>query len=152
MAIELRDRPGLAEMLDAERAHAVAAHGAEPGERRRMAVEHGDDAAMGRHLGEQPLDMAARVHQAALARAARRRPAGIEPVGGGHGEKADIAPVLRHQAHRLDRLRRDRACIRHHHLAIRPRLAQPIGAVDDGVAQLRCHRSFDLLDRPRREP
>src|SRR5262249_42860041 len=48
--IKLRDRAGLPEMLDAERAHAMAVDGAEPGERRRMAVEHGDDAAMGRDI------------------------------------------------------------------------------------------------------
>src|SRR5262249_48286329 len=65
VAIEVGDRAGLAEVLDPERAHAMAAYGAEPGERRRVAVEHGDDAAMGRHVGKQPLDMRTRVHEAA---------------------------------------------------------------------------------------
>src|SRR5262249_61093751 len=76
--IEIRDRAGLAEMLAAERAHAMALDGAEPGERRRMAVEHGDDAAMGRHIGHELFDMGTRVHEAALARALRRGPAGVE--------------------------------------------------------------------------
>src|SRR5512146_1540704 len=46
--IEIRQRSGLAEMLDAERAGAVAVNRAEPGERRRMAVERGDQRAMRR--------------------------------------------------------------------------------------------------------
>src|SRR5215831_246944 len=64
--IKLRDRAGLPEMLDAERAHAVTAHGAEPGERRRMAVEHGDNPAMGWHIGHELFDMRARMHKPAL--------------------------------------------------------------------------------------
>src|SRR5262249_39668054 len=66
--VEIADRTGLAEMLDPERAHAVTGDGAEPGERRRMTVEHGDDAAMRRHVVEQPLHMRARMDEAALAR------------------------------------------------------------------------------------
>ena len=127
-------------MLDAERPHAMAVDRAEPGERRRMAVEHGDDAAMRRHVGQQPLDMRAGMHEAALARALRRGPAGVEPVGRGHGEQADVAAVLRHQADRLDRLRRDRAGVGDDDLAVRAGLAQPVGAVDDRLAQLRRHR------------
>jgi hypothetical protein len=61
--VEVADFSGLAEVLDAERTHPMTAHGAEPGERRRVTVEHGDDAAMGRHLGKQPLDMGACVHE-----------------------------------------------------------------------------------------
>ena len=120
--VELGERAGLAEMLDAERARAMAGDRAEPGQRRRVAVEHGDDAAMRRHVGEQPLDMRARMHQAALARALRRGPAGIEPVGRGDREQADVAAVLRHQADGLDRLRRDRAGIGDDDLAFGPGL------------------------------
>ena len=57
MAIEIRDRAGLAEMLDAQRARAVPGHGAQPAERRRMAIEHGDQPAMRRQallLGREP--------------------------------------------------------------------------------------------------
>ena len=96
-----------------------------------MAVEHRDEAAVRRHVREQPLDVAAGVDEAALARPLRRRPAGVEPVGRGDGEQADVAPVLGHQADRLDRLRRDRARIGDDDLRVRPGLAQPIGAVDD---------------------
>src|SRR6185437_9055227 len=38
--VEVGERAGLAEMLDAERARAMAGDRTEPGERRRMAVEH----------------------------------------------------------------------------------------------------------------
>ena len=85
----------------------------------------------GGSVAEQPLDMAARMDEAALARPLRRRPAGVEPVGGGDGEQADVAPVLGHEADRLDRLRRDRARIGDDHLGVRAGLAQPVGAVDD---------------------
>ena len=93
-----------------------------------------------RHIGQQLLDMRAGMDEPALARPLRRRPAGIEAVGGRDGEQPDVAPVLRHQADRLDRLRRDGSGVGHDHLAVRPGLAQPIGAVDDGVAQFRRHR------------
>jgi hypothetical protein len=64
-------------MLDAERTHAVSGDRAEPGEAGRVAVGDGDDAAMMRNAAEEPLDMADRVDEAALAGARRRRPAGI---------------------------------------------------------------------------
>ena len=55
--VEVRDRTGLAEMLDPKRTDLVAIDGAEPGERRRMAVEHADNAAMRRQAGHQPFNM-----------------------------------------------------------------------------------------------
>ena len=61
-------RAGLAEMLDAERADAVAVDAAEPGERRGMAVEDGDDAGS----GAEPRPAVAR-HGSARARAPRSR-------------------------------------------------------------------------------
>ncbi len=106
---EVGDGAGLAEMLDAQRAHAVAVDGPQPGKRRRVVVEHGDEAAVGWHLGEQPLDVGARAHIAALARALGGGPAGIEAVGRGDGEQADVAAVLGDQVGGLDRLGRDRA-------------------------------------------
>ena len=44
--VELRNGTGLPKMLDPERSHPVAVDGTEPSERRRVAVEHRDDAAM----------------------------------------------------------------------------------------------------------
>src|SRR5262245_4344044 len=44
VTVEIRNRAGLAELLDAERLDAMAADAAEPAERRRMAVDHGHDA------------------------------------------------------------------------------------------------------------
>src|SRR5262249_48148710 len=88
---------------------------------------------------------------AALAGPARRRPAGVEAVGGGDGEQADVSAVFRHQADGLDRLRRDRAGVGDDNLTIGPGPAQPIGAVDDRLTQLQAHRPFYLLDRPRLE-
>jgi hypothetical protein len=89
------------------------------------------------------------MHQAALARALRRGPAGIEAVGGRHRQKPDVAAVFRHQADGVDRFRRDGAGIGDDHLCIRARLAQPIGAVDDLLRQFIRHLALDLLDRPR---
>src|ERR1044071_2255605 len=78
VAIELRNRAGLAEMLDAERAGAMAKDRAKPAERRRMRVADRHDAAMRRHIGKEALDVRARVHQPALARALRGGPARSE--------------------------------------------------------------------------
>ena len=50
--VKVRDRPGLSKMLDPERPHAMAVHGAEPGERGGVTIEHGYDPAMGRHFGQ----------------------------------------------------------------------------------------------------
>src|SRR5260370_16524697 len=79
--VEIADRSGLAEMLDPERAHAMAGDAAEPGQRRWMAVDHGDDAAMIGDVGEQPLDVCARMHEAALAPPLPPGPAALEPLG-----------------------------------------------------------------------
>ena len=55
--VELGERSGLSEMLDAQRSRPVAGDRANPRLGRGMSVEHRDDAAMGRHIGEQPLDV-----------------------------------------------------------------------------------------------
>src|SRR3974377_334859 len=63
--VKLGQRARLAEMFDAKRARTMAGDRAKPGERRRMAIEHADDAAMRRHVGEQALQMRGGGHQAA---------------------------------------------------------------------------------------
>lgn len=55
--IELGERARLAEVLDAQRACSVSGNGADPGKSRRVPIKHGDNAAMRRYIGEQPLDM-----------------------------------------------------------------------------------------------
>src|SRR5512133_2585940 len=105
--VEIRNRPGLAEMLDPERAGAVTINRAKPGERRRMAVNHRHEWAMRGNIGEQALDVASRVNEPVLACALRGHPAGIEPIGGSDCEKSDVAPVFADKPNRLDRLRRD---------------------------------------------
>ena len=56
MVVEIGDRAGLAEMLYTQRPGAMSVHRAKPAERRRMAVEHRDDAAMRRHGIQQSYD------------------------------------------------------------------------------------------------
>src|SRR3974390_57970 len=82
--VKLGKRASLAEMLNAERARAVALHGAEPRQSRGMAVKHGDQRAVRWHVGEQPLYVRAGMHKAALSRALGGGPAGVEPVGRRH--------------------------------------------------------------------
>ena len=73
VAVEVADGAGLAELLDAERLDPVAAHAAEPAERRRMAVDHGDDAAVARQRRQQFFDMAEILHATAVAAQVRAR-------------------------------------------------------------------------------
>src|SRR5580700_12158934 len=127
VAIEVLDRAGLAEMLDAERPHAMAVDRAEPGQGRRMTVQHADDAAMPRQAGEQPLDMGAGVNQSALARPTCRGPAGVETVRRRDSQEPDIAAILCHQADGLDGFGGDRTGIGDDDLAVWAGLAQPIG-------------------------
>ena len=148
--VKVRDRAGLAEMLDPERPHAMAVDRAEPGEGCGVSVEHRDDAAVRRQIAEESLDVRAGMDEPAIAGAQRRGPAGVEPVGRSHCQQADVTTILRHQPDRLDRLRRHRAGVRHHDLAVRPGLAQPVGAIDDALAQLGRHCALDLLDWARR--
>ena len=137
MAVKIGNRARLAEVLDAERARSVAHHGTDPGECRRMCVDDGDQAAMGRDLGKQALDMARGVHEASLAGPLSRGPAGVEPVGRGHCKKANVSPVLGDQADRFDGLRGNSSGISHDDLRVRPGPAQPIRPIDDVVAQRR---------------
>ena len=58
VAVEVVDSAGLAEMFDAQSLDTMAAHAAEPAQRRRMAVDHGDDAAIARQRRQQFFDVA----------------------------------------------------------------------------------------------
>ena len=91
--------PVAAEMLDAERLDAVAADAAEPAQRRRMAVNDSDDAAIARQRRQQILDVAEDCVAAAVAaQFSRSGPADMQPVGGGDREQADVAMAFADQA------------------------------------------------------
>ena len=90
--VQVGHRSGLSETLDAQGPGAVTHHGAEPAERRRVPVEHRDEAARRGHRGEQALDMALGARPPGLAQALRGGPARLKPVGRGDGEQADVAP------------------------------------------------------------
>src|SRR3546814_7507016 len=55
LAVELRNRPGLPEMFDAQRSDPVSPDGAEPAEGHRMTVDDRHQAGVLRKRGEQPL-------------------------------------------------------------------------------------------------
>src|SRR5688500_6878582 len=80
MTIEILDGAGLAEVLDAKRAGAVTVHRAEPTERRGVGVADRDQRTMRRQPAQQPLDVRLGMSAAALARALRRGPSGVEAV------------------------------------------------------------------------
>ena len=97
VAVEIVDGPGLPEMLDAERFDLVAAHAAEPAERRRMTVDHRDDAAIARQRRQQFFDMA---EMPIAAEFSRRGPPRMQAVGGGDREQADIPAAFADQPDR----------------------------------------------------
>lgn len=91
--VEIGEAAGLAELLDAERRHAVAEDAAEPRQRRRRRIGDGDEPRAGGEGGEQLLDVR-RARSATLrmvplpvpgrifpARRLRCRPAPVEQVG-----------------------------------------------------------------------
>ena len=80
MTVKLADGAGLAKMLDAKRDGAVAAHRAEPCERRRMAVNHCQQGAMRGQGAEQVFDMRDGGKVATGAGALRGGPACVQPI------------------------------------------------------------------------
>src|ERR1043165_4257801 len=81
VAIEIVDAAGLAEMLDAQSLEAMAAHAAEPAQARRMAVDHGDDAAIARQRRQQFFDVARMFRATVLAAdLSRRGPARVQAI------------------------------------------------------------------------
>ena len=82
VAVEIADGAGLAELLDPQRFQPVAADAAEPAQRRRMAIDHADDAAIARQRRQQFFDMAEmRLVAPDAAGFSRGGPAGLQPVG-----------------------------------------------------------------------
>src|SRR6476659_8918938 len=112
VAVEVADGSGLAERLDAERLDAVAAYAAEPAQRRRMAVDHGHNAAVAWQRRQQLFDVAEMRHAAAVApQFSRRGPARMQPVSRSDRQQADIAVAFADESNRLDRFGRHRAGI-----------------------------------------
>src|SRR4051812_18945304 len=66
VAVEVVDGAGLAEMLDAQSLEAVPAHAAKPAQRRGMAVDHSDDAAVARQRRQQFFDVAGVLRSAVI--------------------------------------------------------------------------------------
>src|SRR4029079_14007486 len=80
VAIKIRQRPGLTAMFDAEWSDAMAGKRAEPCQCCRVSVEHADDSALRRHIGEQALDVRTRMNKAPFAGALSSGPAGVETI------------------------------------------------------------------------
>src|SRR5437762_11458037 len=77
--VEIRQVARLAEMLDAERPHLVAAHRAQPAQGRGMAIDDSDQVRVGGQRRQQLLDLRAGAAMAGFAGSLRRMPAGVEP-------------------------------------------------------------------------
>src|SRR5436190_18424577 len=75
--VEISDRAGLTEMLDSQRAGAVAMDRSQPIERCRMPVDDRHEPALRRYIGKEALDVAIGVNESVLATPLRHRTAGI---------------------------------------------------------------------------
>ena len=62
--------------------------------RRRVAVEHADDGRAGGQVAEQALDVAAMLRGRRRLGALRGGPAGVQAVGRGHRQQADVGQAL----------------------------------------------------------
>jgi len=80
-----------------------------------------------------------------------RLPTGVQPIGGGHGQHANIAPPFAEHSRSGDSLCGNGALIRHDQLGIRPRLLEPGGAVHNFANEVRVLPSARLLDLTRGE-
>ena len=147
MTVEIPDRAGLTKMLDPERNGLMPADGAEPGQRRRMPVNHGDEFAVRRQVPHQGFDMGFGGRTAACPRPLGGRPSRIEAVGRGHRQHAHVVPTLADRSGGPDRFGRDHPLIGDDDLAVRPRLAKPVGAVDGALPEGIVDALDRLLDR-----
>lgn len=94
MAVEVGNRPSLPEMLHSQWADAMTVDRTEPRQGRRMAIKDSDEAAMGRDLHQQTLNVGAGVQEPVFTGTAGRGPAGVEAIGRCDSEQADVAPIL----------------------------------------------------------
>src|SRR6478735_6505866 len=125
VAVEVGDGAGLAELLNAERLDTMAADTAEPAQRRRVAVDHGHDAAVAWQWREQFFDVAEMLHASPItAQLPCGGPTRMQTIRGRDREQADVAPALADKTGRFDRFRRDGAGIGDDEFGIGARLAQ----------------------------
>lgn len=94
MSIEIANFTRLSEVFDAEGPQPVTKDTAQPSKGGGMPIEDSDYSTLSRNNCEQPFDMACSILVSSLARPLGRMPAGIEPIGRGHGEQADVPPIL----------------------------------------------------------
>ena len=120
VAIEIANRAGLAEMFDPHRDRLMTGDSAQPGQRRRMTVDDGDDFAVTRKVGHQGLDMRLRRFVAAGPGTLGRSPAGVQPVSRRHGQHPNIPAALPDDPRGLDRLGGNGPLIGDDDLTIRP--------------------------------
>ena len=85
MPVQIRQVARLPEVLDAERFDSMSAHSAEPRQRRGVTVDDRDEVRIIGEWLEQRLNPRARGRL--LARAVAGLPAGVQSIGGGHGEQ-----------------------------------------------------------------
>ena len=102
---------------------------------------------MGRQPPHKGFDMRLRGCIAAGASALRRCPACIQPVRRGHRQHANVAATFADHSGGLDRLWANGALIGDHHVAIRPRLAQPVGAIDGTLTEFFVDAFAGLFNR-----
>ena len=121
MPVQIGQVARLTEVLDAERLNELAAHPAEPAERRRMAVDHRDQAGIRRQGAEQALDRGAGTRIAGPASLLGGVPAGVQPVRRGDREQAGAGNIVQNVPVCGHRLGRHRAAVDDRQLGARRR-------------------------------
>ena len=150
--MEIGDVAGLAEGVDAERVDAVPGDRAEPGERRRVAVEHGDDRGVGGEPSQQPFDRRGAPGIAGDPGLAGADPTLVQAVGRGDGQEPHVRDVLAQRVDRLLGFGRHRPHIGDRQRgAVAGRPGAPIGAADRALAPVLLRAPGGLGDRAGRQ-
>src|SRR5512132_461481 len=124
----------LPEMLDAKRLDTVTADAAEPGECRRVSVDHCDQRGIPGQRRQQAFNGGLLSRRPRLPGPLRRLPASVETVGGGDREQAGVRNVLEDLIVYSERLWCDRALVDDGQLRAGSRRLQPITTGDDRLA------------------
>lgn len=102
--------PGLTEAFHPQRQRGMPGDRAQPGQRRGVAVDHRHDAAVAGQAAQHPLGHRGR-RLSLFPRPLRAQPAGVQPVGRGDGQHADVAAILGQHPGGADHLGRDDALV-----------------------------------------